>query len=129
MMLLMIVVIIIVVIIACKLAGVGKLSIPQPNFGVRPHDPFTLTWTRPLHGRITGPGAYMVLCTHETLARIFSVRKFYTRRQLCMKGNPHIGGAGVSATAATSGLRKKIATTVLNRGRLRPNFYSLLSGT
>ncbi len=35
MMLLMFVVIIIVVIIACKLAGVGKVSIPQPNFGVR----------------------------------------------------------------------------------------------
>ncbi|EIE27118.1 hypothetical protein COCSUDRAFT_55142 [Coccomyxa subellipsoidea C-169] len=34
MMLLMFVVIIIVVIIACKLAGVGKVSIPQPNFGL-----------------------------------------------------------------------------------------------
>ncbi|KAK9915749.1 hypothetical protein WJX75_003579 [Coccomyxa subellipsoidea] len=39
MMLLMIVVIIIVVIIACKIAGVGKLSIPQPNFGVSPPPP------------------------------------------------------------------------------------------
>lgn len=34
MLLLMIVVIIIVVIIACKVAGVGKVTVPVPNFGV-----------------------------------------------------------------------------------------------
>jgi hypothetical protein len=37
MLLLMTIVIVIVVVIACKLAGVGgnKVTIPQPNFGVR----------------------------------------------------------------------------------------------
>ncbi len=34
MMLLMVVVVVIVVIIGCKIAGVGKVSVPQPNFGV-----------------------------------------------------------------------------------------------
>lgn len=37
MILLMVIILVIVVIIACKLAGVGgnKITIPQPNFGVR----------------------------------------------------------------------------------------------
>ena len=115
MMLLMIAVVVIVVIIGCKVAGVGKVSVPQPNFGVRHESGYGLCNVQSLW--------VVKVCNMQSCT--WTCQR---RANMCAWAASHVGCLSAGVSSATTILFEKETTACSGRGfeRLPLNYRSSL---